>query len=277
MNTSYQVEIRINPGVSRAKVISKMADLFHVNADKLEHAFSNNDSLFKHGLDLDAAKKYQLALESCGCICMIEPDSQSIQKSQEANPDSEAVQISKIDGASRSISPKIPLDSILSSILVGILIIYILGHFTYRPIMRVYYMEAEKSWLSEPATIKDVSVNSITRRTSKVYLPVWTFEYTVGGRTYTEKSNGLENGYNYTSVNSIDVALNEGRKRPPESEVPIYYNPSNPNQAVIDRALWNGRDYSDLSLVAFAYIGVLFAFIKVYIPSLREKKANEVS
>ena len=82
MTASYQVEIRIKTGISRADVIGKMADLFHVTADKLEEALSNNNSLFKHGLDLDTAKKYQLALENCGCICMIEPDSQNTQVPQ---------------------------------------------------------------------------------------------------------------------------------------------------------------------------------------------------
>jgi Protein of unknown function (DUF3592) len=93
--------------------------------------------------------------------------------------------------------------------------------------------------------------------TSISYYPVVIYEYEVGGRRYQGRrlSFGTEIGWGgFTNQAQKKVA-----QYPPGSIVPVYYNPENPNDAVLEVSAPAGRIYWLLAIIMIiAVMGTLF-------------------
>lgn len=97
--------------------------------------------------------------------------------------------------------------------------------------------EAYRAWTR-------VGSDSLVRRT--FYRPVIVYTYTVGGREYTADRVTLGGQAGWSSSRFFQRSL---AKYPPGSPVTVYYNPSNPSEAVLERRVWGSRLLVGLGLL----------------------------
>lgn len=74
-NQHYQIvfEGRVVPGVEVAKVQAKLAALFRCEPQRIEPLFSGQRRVLKKGLDLEAARDFQAAMQNAGALCEVMP------------------------------------------------------------------------------------------------------------------------------------------------------------------------------------------------------------
>lgn len=94
------------------------------------------------------------------------------------------------------------------------------------------------NWPKVTGTIKKAFVYQHVRSTSSgtttTFTPVVAYAYAVDGQEYrAQKRNVLP--YDQVSLTSGDEAKIICGRYPSESEVPVYYNPINPSQAVLEK------------------------------------------
>ena len=98
--------------------------------------------------------------------------------------------------------------------------------------------EGTANWPKVTGSIKHAYVYQHDRSTSAgtttTYTPVVGYTYTVEDQLYqAHKRNFLP--YNQASLTSKEEAEAISARYPPESDVEVYYNPTNPAQAVLEK------------------------------------------
>lgn len=78
MAETYRVATRgLKQGFTEEQVSGMLITLFNRTKEEIRPMTSPRGVIVKKGIDLQTAKKYKEAIERCGCICAIEPDSQN--------------------------------------------------------------------------------------------------------------------------------------------------------------------------------------------------------
>ena len=112
-----------------------------------------------------------------------------------------------------------------------------------------------KSWPATPCTIVSSTVGTHSGSKDTTYSVDITFEYTVGGATYTSRTYGFMRGSSsgYAAKQAIVS------RYPPGAHTTCYVNPSEPQEAVIERGFTLEFLFGLIPL-AFVGIGLLVLF-----------------
>jgi ribosomal protein L40E len=78
LSATYRVVIKgVNAGFSEDLVIANLSQLFKVTEDQIRQKIATSNFVVKRAVNLQDAAKYQEVIEQRGCICIVEPESQT--------------------------------------------------------------------------------------------------------------------------------------------------------------------------------------------------------
>lgn len=124
--------------------------------------------------------------------------------------------------------------SIICSVLLPLLILGGLGYFLYkRNQQSMAYRQSTQTWQSTTGTVVMSSVQSKHTGKSYSHYPVVVYLYQVNGQQY--QSQRIKAGEQFLNVRVAGQAEATVQKYPIGSTVTVYYNPSNPTEAVLER------------------------------------------
>ena len=106
--------------------------------------------------------------------------------------------------------------------------------------------QASNSWPQVQAKVTRFQVTSSHRKYHTDYSPSVEYQFSVNGSTYTGKRFTF--GSNPTERSQLDVEQEYGTTYRIGSEIPVYYDPVNPNESVIQKG-------SGISVYLFVLIG----------------------
>ncbi len=111
---------------------------------------------------------------------------------------------------------------VFSAAAIGLIVF---GLFTMRERSR------SRGWAATPGTIVSSTVTRFTGRTGTTYRPMVMYSYSVGAVRYS--SNRLS--FRSIVTSDHDAALKAAAAYKPGSAVEVFYDPQDPEQAVLDR------------------------------------------
>lgn len=77
MSTTYRVIVKgIKDGANKDVVISQLAALFKVKLEQVLQMLNTPDFIMKRGVDAATASRYMNALNTRGCVCIVEPETE---------------------------------------------------------------------------------------------------------------------------------------------------------------------------------------------------------
>ncbi len=124
--------------------------------------------------------------------------------------------------------------SIICSVLLPLLILSGLGYFLYkRNQQSMAYRQSAQAWQSVTGTIMMSSVQSGYSNGHHSAYPVVVYQYNVHGQRY--QSQRIKAGEQFLNVRISGQAEATVQKYPIGSTVTVYYNPSNPAEAVLEK------------------------------------------
>ncbi len=126
------------------------------------------------------------------------------------------------------------LVTVICTTAIPILILGGIGYFLYkRNQQSTAFRQSAQTWPSTTGTILMSSVQSKhTGRSNSIY-PVIVYAYAVNGQSY--QSQTVKAGDKFLTVRVMGEAQATVNRYPIGAIVTVYYNPSNPSEAVLER------------------------------------------
>jgi hypothetical protein len=123
---------------------------------------------------------------------------------------------------------------VICSVTIPILVLGGLGYFLYkRNQQSMAYRQSTQTWQITTGTVLMSSVQSSYSGRSHSTYPVVVYQYEVNGERY--QSQRIKAGEQFINVRVIGQAEATVTKYPIGATVTVYYNPSNPAEAVLER------------------------------------------
>jgi hypothetical protein len=123
---------------------------------------------------------------------------------------------------------------VVCSIAIPVLVLGGLGFFLYkRNQQSMVYRQSTQTWQSTTGTVLMSSVQESYSGGSHSTYPVVVYQYDVSGQRY--QSQRIKAGEQFLNVRITGQAEAAVQKYPIGSTVTVYYNPSNPSEAVLER------------------------------------------
>ena len=144
------------------------------------------------------------------------------------------------------------LSPVLVAIIIG-LVLVISGRQVRRRAAEV------KHWPETNGRILRSKIVDIKAKTRMIYQVTATYEYRVNGQIY--QSQRIDPSDRWRAVNSRAIAEQEYRKYQPGQQVSVYYNPTQPEEAVLDRSDANVHFWMMLFGNLFLFGGLFFGCI----------------
>jgi hypothetical protein len=133
------------------------------------------------------------------------------------------------------------------------------GWGTVRAVRAMQLKSAEQAWPSAEASITGSTVRESHSKSGVRWSPVWTYVYTVEGRSYTSNSIAVANGYDANWYDDRASAERDAASRSIGSQVNAYYDPAAPERSVLDRRTSTEGDWMSLG------VSILLAIVAAWI------------
>jgi hypothetical protein len=167
------------------------------------------------------------------------------------------------------------MDSIIGSyrslgVIVVLIVIGLVALNTLFKMLRAWQQSARsQSWSQTTGTVQSANVVAGRNpgRNGVSYYPVVMYEYNVDGQRYI--GNRIHFG-SQVGIGIQSIAARGLNKYPVGGTVPVYYNPENPADAVLQRsAAANWGNYLMLAILIIAIIIIISAFGPIRLPFAR--------
>lgn len=116
-----------------------------------------------------------------------------------------------------------------------------------------------ESWVVAQATVQSAELAASRSKKSTSYAARGTYTYTIGGRQYTSERLGLDKSGGADNVGDWqeDMAAFLKEAQASGRTIPVYVNPEDPAEAVVDREIrWGMVGFMAIFAIAFGGVGV---------------------
>ena len=153
------------------------------------------------------------------------------------------------------------------------------GWGTVRALRGMQLKSAEQAWPSAEASITGSAIRESRSKSGVRWSPVWTYTYTVEGRSYTSNSIAVENGYDANWHDDRTSAEQDAATRSVGSHANAYYDPAAPERSVLDRrtsteGYWMSLGVSVLLIIVAAWICWMLLSVPAFTGRERPSKTS---